>query len=244
MPTYRLDLSYDGSGFRGFARQPRQRTIQGAVEEALSRALQTEVSTVGAGRTDAGVHARQQVMSFSVARALDVDYLLRSIQRQLAPEISPYSLLEVAADFDARHSARSRTYRYRIDNHLHPTPWARQAVWHHPDRLEIHPMNEAAQHIVGEHDFAAFCRAPSTGGTTRRVIEANWSEGDLVVFTAQANAFCHQMIRSLVGLFVDIGRGRRPVAAITEALDSKDRSRVGQLAPAQGLILWEVEYEA
>jgi tRNA pseudouridine38-40 synthase len=245
MPNYRLDLAYDGAGFHGLARQPQQRTVQGEVEAAITRALGTTVSTVAAGRTDAGVHARHQVMSFSVDVEVDCERLLRSLQSQLYPEIAPSSLAQVEDEFDARHSAIARTYKYRIDNQRMVNPWSRQAVWHIPEQLDVDGMDFAVQDLIGEHDFAAFCRASSAGGTVRHVEQASWSRDEpLVVLSIRARSFCHQMVRSIVGLSVEIGRRKKPPKAMAEVLASRVRGHSGQLAPAAGLILWEVSYEA
>lgn len=244
MPKYRLDLSYLGSRFHGLARQPRQRTVQGEVEESLSRIVSEEVRTVAAGRTDAGVHARQQVLSFGVERVLDEARVLRSLAKTLAPEIAPFSLVEVGEDFDARRSARLRVYRYRILNREVGDPFRHATVWHVSEDLDLAAMDAGASALVGEHDFAAFCRASSAGGTVRRVVSASWapSEVDLVEFEVSATAFCHQMVRSIVGLSVSIGRGHRRPEEMAIVIASRDRSRVSQLAPARGLVLWEVVY--
>lgn len=244
MPKYRLDLSYLGSGFRGLARQPGQRTVQGMVEESLSRIIRREVTTVAAGRTDAGVHARQQVLSFWVDRDLDEGRVLRSLGKTLAPEIAPFSLIMVDEAFDARHSAKFRTYRYRILNRQIADPFHHATVWHVADELNIQAMDIGVSRLVGEHDFAAFCRASSAGGTMRRVISATWAaaEVDLIEFEISARSFCHQMVRSIVGLSVDIGRGYRGPEEMSVVLASRDRSRSGQMAPARGLFLWEVGY--
>ncbi|HKZ19575.1 MAG TPA: tRNA pseudouridine(38-40) synthase TruA [Acidimicrobiia bacterium] len=244
MPKYRLDLSYLGSGFRGLARQPGQRTVQGEVETSLSRITGEPVTTVAAGRTDAGVHARQQVLSFSVVRDLDVHRVLRSLSKTLAPEIAPFSLIVVDEEFDARHSAKFRVYRYRILNREVADPFRHATVWHVPEPLDIEAMDLGVSGMVGEHDFAAFCRASSAGGTGRRVISAGWAaaELDMVEFEISAQSFCHQMVRSIVGLSVEVGRGRRGPQEMSVILASRDRSRSGQMAPARGLFLWEVGY--
>ena len=243
MPTYRLDLAYDGTGFRGLARQGGQRTIQGEVEAALARTLRAEVATVAAGRTDAGVHARQQVMSFSFDKAIEASKLLNSLTRQLRPEVVPYSLAEVDEGFDARRSAISRTYRYQINNAAIPNPLTRHSEWHIAEPLDVGAMDLGVGAILGEHDFASFCRASSTGGTVRRVLAAEWSRTHQVTLAVRANAFCHQMIRSIVGLSVDIGRGRRRSGDMAVVMTGRDRNHAGQMAPAHGLILWEVTYE-
>lgn len=244
MPKYRLDLSYLGSGFRGLARQPGQRTVQGVVEESLSRIAGQEVTTVAAGRTDAGVHARQQVLSFSVERLLDEARVLRSLRKTLAPEIVPFSLIMVDGAFDARHSAKFRTYRYRILNREVADPFRHATVWHVAEELDVAAMDIGVSALVGEHDFAAFCRVSSAGGTMRRVISVRWAvaEVDLVEFEISAHSFCHQMVRSIVGLSVDVGRGHRGPEEVSVVLANRDRSRSGQMAPARGLFLWEVGY--
>ena len=221
MPTYRLDLAYDGSSFHGLARQPGLRTVQGAVEDALARTLRTAVLTVAAGRTDAGVHARQQVMSFKLDEPTNGERLLKSLTGQLQPEIVPLALVPVDDTFDARHSARSRTYRYQIRNEPFADPLARQAVWHVPGPLDVEAMNLAVKGLIGEHDFAAFCRASSAGGTTRNVLRAEWSKDDLVSLMINASSFCHQMVRSVVGLSVDIGRHLRRPEEMSEVLASR-----------------------
>jgi tRNA pseudouridine38-40 synthase len=244
MPKYRLDLSYLGSSFRGLARQPGQRTVQGVVEERLSQVLRQPVLTVAAGRTDAGVHARQQVLSFEVASNVDEERVMRALRKRLAPEIAPLSLVAVDESFDARRSARARTYRYRILNRETPDPFCHATVWHITDPLDVETMDGAVSTLVGEHDFAAFCRASSAGGTVRRVFSAGWTkaEDDLVEFQIAATSFCHQMVRSVVGLSVDIGRGRRQPEEMSIVLANRDRAQAGQMAPARGLILWAVGY--
>lgn len=243
MPVYRLELSYDGAGFHGFARQPGVRTVQGEVEAALNRVLHLTVETKGAGRTDSGVHARGQVMSFVVVEDLDLIKLQRSLNGLLGPEVVVVKLVKETPGFDARFNAIWREYRYRILNTPLPEPLLRTTTWHVADRLDVEAMNEAATHLLGEHDFASFCRQPASGTTTRNLMSANWTEQTpLVELTIRANAFCHQMVRSIVGLMVDIGRGRRGAAEMAAIMAAVNRRAAGPLAPPQGLILWEVGY--
>ncbi|MGQ0847889.1 MAG: tRNA pseudouridine(38-40) synthase TruA [Actinomycetota bacterium] len=244
MPVYRIDLAYEGTGFRGLARQQGQRTVQGLVEEALARIIGHEVTTAAAGRTDAGVHARQQVMSFEHDHSLDVERVQRALAGLIGPEVVPYFMTRAAEGFHARHSALTRSYRYRILNGRWPDPLRRNLVWHVPEPLEQAAMSETVGHLIGEHDFASFCRARPPAHTVRRVMEASWARSDdILELAVQANAFCHQMVRSIVGFSVDVGRGRRHAAEITHVLAARDRAMAGQMAPAHGLILWEVEYE-
>jgi tRNA pseudouridine38-40 synthase len=243
MPVYRIDFGYDGTAFRGFARQAGQRTVQGVLEERLARVLGSEVTTTGAGRTDAGVHARQQVVSFEWNDELDLTRLARSLNGMMGPEIVVASVDKAVDDFSARFSARWRRYRYLIRNAPLADPLNRHSCWHVVEPLDLTAMNEAAGRLVGEHDFASFCRTPDNGSTTRRVVSAEWAlEGDLTVFTIAGNAFCHQMVRSIVGFMIDVGKGRRPAAEIETVLAARDRSQASNMAPPHGLILWEVGY--
>jgi tRNA pseudouridine38-40 synthase len=244
VPTFRLDLAYDGSGFHGFARQPGVRTVQGELESVLSRLSGEPVSTVCAGRTDAGVHARKQVVSFEVGRALDPARIQKSINRMLGPEVVCTSARLVDDGFDARRSARWRSYRYQVLCSPYPDPLLRHVTWHVPPPLDVDAMDRVVQLVVGEHDFSSFCRRAEGRSNVRRVLQAAWRrEGSLTVCMLQATAFCHQMVRSIVGLCVDIGRGRRPPEAMAAALRGSDRSLVPTVAPPGGLILWDVGYD-
>ena len=243
MPVYRIDFGYDGTAFRGFARQAGQRTVQGALEQSLHRVLGGAVAITGAGRTDAGVHARHQVASFELDEDLDTNRLARSLNGTLGPEVVVDSVEKVDDGFNARFSARWRQYRYLILNAPQADPLSRHRCWHVVESLDLAAMNEAAAGLVGEHDFASFCRGRAGGSTTRRVLAAAWSlDHPMTVFTITAGAFCHQMVRSIVGLMVDVGKGKRRAADIESVIAARDRSRVPNLAPPQGLILWEVGY--
>ena len=197
MPTYRLDLSYDGSRFHGYARQPTVRTVQGELEAALARILEP-VETVVAGRTDAGVHARQQVVSFATGKPVDPDRLARSLTKLLRPEIVVYAASLAPEDFSARFSATRRTYRYRVLNSPYPDPLVRATMWHVRDPLDPAAMNRAVGHLVGEHDFASFCRRREGASTVRTVLSAGWSDRSdgILELEISGTAFCHQMVRS------------------------------------------------
>ena len=238
-------VAYDGGGFHGFARQAGAvRTVQGNLEAALTTVLRAPIETVGAGRTDAGVHAAGQVVSFEAGAGVDTEHLLRSLNGLLGPEIVVHNAEQAAADFDARRDALDRTYRYFVHNAESADPLLRHTSWHVADPLDLVAMNAGAGHVVGEHDFAAFCRAAGGRSTIRTVTAAAWSaagEG-LARFDITALAFCHQMVRSLVGLLVEVGRGRRPPGAVAQALAARDRSTAGPVAPPHGLVLWRVRY--
>lgn len=245
MPAFRIDFGYDGTNFHGFARQRGLRTVQGALEDCLSRVLKQEVITTGAGRTDTGVHARAQVVSFETDSPVDVERLGRSLNGILGPELIVASVTLAPDEFNARFSAIWREYRYQILNGILPDPLRRNVCWHVAEPLDLAAMNAVATGISGQHDFASFCRVPQGGTTYRNVIEADWTEDrDLTVFRIRANAFCHQMVRSLVGFCIDVGRGRRKSDQITAILEARDRAAASLLAPPHGLILWEVGYRA
>lgn len=243
MTTVRIDLAYDGTGFKGWARNPGVRTVQGVVEEALERVIRTPVTTTVAGRTDAGVHARHQVVSFDTETEVDVARLERAMRSMLAPEIAIGSVALVAPDFSARFSATSRHYRYFVDEGIVPDPLRRHRVWHVGESLDLAAMNVAASHLVGEHDFASLCRAQEGKTTTRTVTSARWSRDDeLTVFDVTAAAFCHQMVRSMVAVGVMAGRGRLDPATVPAILEARDRNAAKGAAPPHGLVLWRVEY--
>lgn len=243
MAAYRIDLSYDGTGFRGMARQSGVRTVQGELERVLEQVIGEPIQTVVAGRTDAGVHARRQVVSFSTELPVDVEALARSINRMLGGEVVAGFVGQVADGFSARFSAVSRTYHYLVLNSPVTDPLRRHHVWHVTDPLDLESMNRAASGFVGVHDFAAFCRQAEGRSTERQVLSAGWDRrGDLVVFEISATAFCHQMVRSVVGFCVDAGRGKVSPDEVGRILADRDRNAGRPMAPAGGLILWDVAY--
>lgn len=243
MARYRLDISYDGTGFRGFARQPHVRTVQGVVEEAIATVTGVEVDSTGAGRTDAGVHARQQVMTFESPTDLDPERLTRSVTRMLEPEVVVRRCRAVEDSFDARFSAVKRSYKYQILDGPTPDPLRRFTTWHVSTPLDIDRMHKAVQHLIGEHDFASFCRRRQGATTVRTVTLAAWvRQDDLAVMMIEARAFCHQMVRSIVGLAADVGRGKIEPGDVPAILTAEDRGAASQIAPPHGLILWEIDY--
>lgn len=237
----RLDLAYDGAGFHGFARQSGLRTVQGVIEDALEQVLGERPDTTCAGRTDAGVHARHQIVTFEIDSVPDLDRLRRSVDHMVGQEVSVWSAAEAPAGFNARFSPLWRAYRYQIDPRPAADPLARQWVWHLARPLDMAAMNQAARGLVGVHDFASFCRARPGATTEREVLEASWAaDGPRVVFAVRARAFCHQMVRSMVGFCVDVGLGRVPADSVGAVLAARDRQAVGTVAPPHGLTLWEV----
>lgn len=255
MTRLRLDLAYDGTDFSGWARQPGLRTVQGVLEEALARALRLADTpqVTCAGRTDAGVHARGQVAHVDVdagdfpAEQPDIDLtaLARSM-RGLLPEDVAIHRIDVAPEgFDARFSALSRRYRYLVcDDSRAWDPLRRREVLFHPRALDMDVMNAAASPLLGERDFAAVCR-PREGGTTiRELLTLEWKrgEGGLAEMHVSADAFCHSMVRALVGLLIPVGEGRKPQAWPAEVVAQGIRDSSVQVMPAHGLVLEEVRY--
>jgi tRNA pseudouridine38-40 synthase len=244
VPVVRLTLAYDGTGFRGWARQRGQRTVEGVLEDALSRFLGSAPRLSVAGRTDAGVHARGQVASFRWGEGVDLARLERSLNGMLAPEVVVVDAHRAGEDFDARFSATAREYRYRIDIGPRPDPFRARFVWHRPGELSLGAMRSAARGLLGERDFAAFCRRPTDGSTTIRRLErlSIARRGDRLEISARANAFLHQMVRSLVGTLVAVGAGSRDPTDMARILASRDRAGAGQPAPSHGLTLERVVY--
>jgi tRNA pseudouridine38-40 synthase len=239
----RLVVAYDGAPFSGFARQRDRRTVQGELEAALARLARQPVAIVGAGRTDAGVHARGQVVHADVPSRLDPDRVRRALNGRLGPAITVREADWAPPGFDARLSARRRTYVYRVDDSGDPDPLVRGFVlaWSRP--LDLLRMREGARPLVGEHDFAAFCRSRSGATTTRRLrsIGIRRLRG-LVEVRLVADAFCWQMVRGIVGHLLLVGDGRRDPASTVTVLRDGDRSRAGNIAPPHGLVLEAVSY--
>lgn len=248
----RLVVAYDGAPFHGFARNEGVTTVAGVLEDHLARVLGHPVRLTAAGRTDAGVHAWGQVVTFdTTAAALDLDRLQRSTNRACGPAIVVREASEVGPDVDARFSATWRRYRYSVLVSPTPDPFLAATTWHVGEPLDVEAMNRAGARLVGRHDFSSFCRRPPTppgrppASLERTVLAVDWREvsPELLRLEITAAAFCHQMVRSIVGLLVAVGRGRRSVEDVDAALAAADRAVVPQLAPPQGLCLWEVGYD-
>ncbi len=234
----RLSLAYDGTSFRGWARNAGQRTVEGVLSDALARVLGDAPRLSVAGRTDAGVHARGQVASFVASDDVDLERLQRSVNAMLAPEVVALVVRRAPEGFDARFSATAREYRYRLDTGPWPDPFEARFVWHRPGSLTVSRMREGARLLLGEHDFASFCRRPRSGGTVRRLERLSIARvGERVEISARANAFVHQMVRTLVGTLVAVGEGRLEPGEVRRILAARDRGRAGQMAPAHGLTL-------
>ena len=243
MPTYRVDLAYDGSGFRGYARQDGQRTVQGELENSLAILLKTRLVTSVAGRTDAGVHALGQVVSFDLDEEVDPERLMRSLNGMVGPEISVSRVSEAKEGFSARFSATWRRYRYLIDQSQAVDPLSRGYVWNVRQDLDTERMSDMAAQFIGEHDFTSFCRSVEGRSNIRRVAELELAiAGSQLEVTIEANAFCHQMVRSVVGFLFDVGRGFTSASA-SEVIEARDRAAVATVAPPHGLTLIAVGYD-
>lgn len=243
----RIDLSYDGTDFRGWATQPALRTVQGTLEAALATVLRvSEVRVVCAGRTDTGVHARGQVVHVDLPEetAYD-DRLLRRLNGILPPDVRIRTVAEAPAGFDARFSAVWRRYAYRVaDAARSVDPLTRGHVLAWPRPLDLDAMNAACAPLLGLQDFAAFCKQREGATTVRTLLDLSWARTDdgLAVATVRADAFCHHMVRSLVGCLLAVGDGRRAPDWAASVLASAQRDPAVAVVPAHGLVLEEVGY--
>ena len=245
MPRYRLLIEYDGGPFVGWQRQANGMSVQQSIEEALVAFTGETVIVKGAGRTDAGVHALGQVAHIDLAAPRATDTIRDALNAHLRPRpIVILSAEEVAADFDARFSARRRHYLYRISDRRAPPALDRGRVWWVMQPLDPAAMHAAAQALVGQHDFTTFrsaeCQAKSPVKTLDRLDVLR--EGDEVIVRADARSFLHNQVRSMVGALKKVGEGKWPVSAVGEALEARDRSRSGPVAPPDGLYLVKVDY--
>lgn len=244
----RIDLGYDGTDFHGWASQPGMRTVQATLEEALRVVLRLPAPprTTVAGRTDAGVHARGQVVHVDI-NDLDeppLSRLLRQLNGVLAEDVRIHSVARAPEGFDARFAALARRYSYRLVDGRAVDPSQRHAVVLHPRPLDIDLLNAASAQLLGLNDFTAFCKRTDTGTAIRTLQEFAWHRDQygVVVARVKADAFCHSMVRSLVGALVFVGDGRRDTEWPARLLASRERS--SPVAPARGLVLEEVYYPA
>lgn len=248
----RLVVAYDGAPYSGFAANPGVRTVAGTLGEVLERVLGHPVELTCAGRTDKGVHAWGQVVSFDTeSQRFDAEGLTAAVNRLCGPSIVVREACPAEDGFDARFSARWRRYRYTILNDPVPDPFLAATVWHVARPLDLSALRLGCDALIGEQDFASFCRRPKPAGgapepsLVRRVLVARWDRVDarLLRFEIAASSFCHQMVRSVVGTLVDMGSGRRRPGEMRSIIAARDRSAASQPAPPQGLCLWEVGYD-
>jgi tRNA pseudouridine38-40 synthase len=246
LQTIKLTLEYDGTNYVGWQLQPNGPSIQGALEAALAKLLKQPVRVTGAGRTDSGVHALGQVASFQSPLDLPLKAYLAGISSLLPNDIAVVAAEQMPEGFCARRSARGKIYRYRIVNRPCRAPLERLQAWEIFRPLDDAAMRAAAPALVGRHDFSAFrasdCEASTTVREVRRLEVRR--EGAVVTVEIEATAFLKHMVRNIVGTLVEVGHGRRPADSLAGLLASGDRDRAGATAPAHGLCLVEVFYEA
>jgi tRNA pseudouridine38-40 synthase len=242
MRNIKLTLEYDGTNYVGWQRQDNGISIQGEIEKILQQILQVQVSVIGAGRTDSGVHARGQTANFKTTSEMPIDKMLAALNGLLPEDIAVLHVEEVALDFHARYSAKERTYSYRIISK--PSPLLRNYSWHCPYPVEISQMESIAQMILGEHDFTSFCKSEAEVNHHRCTVkESYWRRSNEVLeYWICADRFLHGMVRALVGTMVNVGRGYTTVEKFKQILERKNRSEAGMAAPAKGLVLERVMY--
>ena len=242
MRNLRLRIEYDGTEFHGFARQQGVRTVQGVLESVLTATLNEPIEVIGASRTDAGVHARGQVVNFYTSRPVPTARLATILNRRLPNDLKVLNAREVSARFHARFSAKSRVYRYSLYTGQHPSVWRIRYAWHLPRPLDCGAMQTALQAIVGEHDFRPFSvKIPTEQNTIRtlyrgRVVPMR----DGVQIELEANGFLRGMVRLIVGDLAQVGSGALPVDALAERLRTRQQATL--MAPPQGLCLIRVKY--
>jgi tRNA pseudouridine38-40 synthase len=248
----RLLVAYDGTDLHGFAESAGVRTVLGELSAAVARVVRAPVALTGAGRTDAGVHAWGQVVSGEIPADTELRRLQRSVSRLCGPEIVVRQASWAPPDFDARFSATSRRYRYHVWNDPTPNPLLADLSWHVHRPLDLEAMEAATPPLLGEHDFSSFCRKPKMpdgmepASLVRILHEAGWSRVDaspMLRFEIAGSAFCHQMVRSIVGTLVDVGLGRIDPTSVPAILAARSRDAAGGVAPPTGLVLWAVGYD-
>jgi tRNA pseudouridine38-40 synthase len=241
---FKLIVEYDGSDYHGWQIQPNGRTIQLLLEEAVARFSGETVRVAAAGRTDAGVHAAGQVVSFVLQAPRAPDVVQRALNALTPRDISITSVEEVGDDFDPRRAARSRVYVYRIWNARWPSPFWRRYAWHVARPLDCDAMRAAAATLIGEHDFSAFQAAGcDADNPVRRVLRSELERREpLITYTIEATAFLRHMVRNVIGTLVEVGGGERAPSDLPRLLATRDRAQAGPTAPACGLCLKWVSY--
>ncbi len=244
MPTFKVILEYDGTAYAGWQRQPGQPTIQEAVEAAVRSVTQTDISVIAAGRTDAGVHALGQVVSFKSDKPLSPDEWRRALNATLSDDISVHSVERAPDDFHARYSAIRKLYAYRILHRPSRSALERTRAWHLYGRLNPDAMREAAGHLAGRHDFSSFQGHPTDVENPLcdlqriEIVRAQ----DIVRIEIEADRFLKQMVRAMVGTLAEVGQEKRKPKEMKRILDAKDLRAAGYTAPAHGLYLVRVDY--
>jgi tRNA pseudouridine38-40 synthase len=255
MRNLKLIVSYDGSDFSGWQVQPDAATVQGTLASAIGRITGEKVLPQGSGRTDAGVHALAQVVTFVTESSVPTANFLKALNDILPASVRVQEVAEMPADFHARHSAGGKTYRYRIFRGSICPPFLARYVWHYPYSLDEEAMNRAAELVVGEMDFTSFAAVDpervrdgqdaheKAVSNIRKIFSSSWDRAeDELIYTVRGSGFLHHMVRNLVGTFILVGKGTLQVADVTRILEARVRSAAGPTAPASGLYLIEVKY--
>jgi len=239
-----LTVQYDGSDYAGFQIQPNAKTIQGELQQALVAVLGHPVTIRGASRTDAGVHALGQVVTFESPSPIPVSNLARAVDERLPVAVGVVEAREVELEFDARYDARRKLYCYQILNRRTSSPFIGRYAWHIAEPLDVRAMGQAARTLLGRHDFSAFCAAGGSVTDMVRLIDRLEvsQDGEMVRVYVQADGFLYKMVRIIAGTLVEVGRGRWKPLAVAEILASRDRARAGPTAPGCGLWLVKVSY--
>jgi tRNA pseudouridine38-40 synthase len=250
MRNLKLILSYDGTDFSGWQVQPDAPTVQGTLASAIGRITGEKVLPQGSGRTDAGVHALAQAVTFVTESSVPTPNFLKALNDILPASVRVLGVSEAPAEFHARHSARGKTYRYRIYRDAICSPFLARYVWHFPYPLDVQAMMQAAERVAGEHDFTSFAAVDSERGrdngpvsNVKRIFSSEWKrEGDELIYIVRGSGFLHHMVRNLVGTFMLVGKGTLQPEDIARILAARNRSAAGATAPASGLYLVSVEY--
>jgi len=240
----KLTVEYDGTNYHGWQFQPNCESIQAVLERAISTFFGAPTRVTGSGRTDAGVHARGQVVSFSTEKDSSLFRIRRALNALTPPGITIKEVEFVPDTFDARRDAQSRVYEYHILNRPTPSPFFLKRAWHLHERLDVDAMRTAIMCLIGEHDFSSFRAAGCEAAhPVRKIYSTSFEQrGELLVFTIEATAFLRHMVRNLVGTLVEVGKGERSPNSFNELLQSCDRTKAGKTAPPHGLYLLEVKY--
>ena len=250
MRNLKMIVSYDGAEFSGWQVQPNAITVQGTVASVIGRITGEKVLPQGSGRTDAGVHALAQVMTFVTQSSVPTGNFLKAMNDILPASVRVLEVTEAPPDFHARHSARAKTYRYRIYREAICPPFLARYVWHYPYPLAEETMAKAAALVVGGHDFTSFAavdpergRDDSAASNVRTIFSSSWEHlGEELIYTVRGSGFLHHMVRNLVGTFILVGKGTLQVEDVMRILEARNRSAAGATAPANGLYLVGVEY--
>lgn len=242
--NYRLLIQYDGTRYAGWQRQTlTKETVQGKIEDVLGRMTGEKVEIIGAGRTDAGVHARGQVANVHLAKEMKTKELRDYLNHYLPEDICVMEVSEVSDRFHSRLNAGTKTYQYRISTDKIKNVFERKYIYELNEELDVKKMREAATYLTGTHDFQGYCARKMKKSTVRRIdaIEFHEPDGELQIFY-RGNGFLYHMVRILTGTLIEVGKGERSPESVTEALRTGERAKAGYTAPAKGLCLVRVEY--